>query len=250
MNGAVMSCRKKILWTIAAGLFVLAFLGWLSVTQPAPVVILATPATEDGPVEGQPTALGQEAVLVSEATVTVGATDFQVARLELAVDRFEALGLLLPPVEVRFDSNDGCGGGKGRFSTETSPWAIQICSPEAGFVYEHELAHAWERANLSDEIRQSFMEQNGYTVWRSHDVPWNERAVEGIALVIQQGISGLPLPPALGSDAVDRLRSFESLTGQPDPRLAEWLGLREVRCPDRPTRLSAAMPDAAGLTCD
>ena len=44
----------------------------------------------------------------------------------------------------------------GLFESALQPWRITICS-EASFLYEHELAHAWEHANLTDAKRMAFM---------------------------------------------------------------------------------------------
>lgn len=182
--------------------------------------------------------------------VVENASPESIERVSTAVTRFTSLGLGLPNLQIALHSGEeDCGGAKGRFSDSSKPWQISICSTEVETVLEHELAHAWERANLSDAIRRAYMEENNYTVWRSHDVPWNERAVEGIAVVIQQGVSGLPLPPALSLDIAERLAAFELLTGRPDPRLHEWLGSKKVACADRPTPLSAEIPDAAGRVC-
>ncbi|NIP81323.1 MAG: hypothetical protein GWM90_19765 [Gemmatimonadetes bacterium] len=93
------------------------------------------------------------------------------------------------------------------------------------------------------------MEAGGYPAWSGDGVPWNRRGGEQAAIAIQTGIAGLPLPPALGRTHVRRLEDFETLTGRPAPRLAEWLAARRVACPDRPTPLSGRIPDAAGSTC-
>jgi hypothetical protein len=187
----------------------------------------------------------------AESVITiVNASAEQAGRVRRAIGLYGQIGLELPDLQVVFSSHDAdCGGATGLFTTDTAPWRITLCSLEVGNVVEHELAHAWERANVSEPTRDEFMEKNGYTVWRSHDVPWNERAVEGVAVVIQQGISGLPLPPALGSEATHRLQSFELLTGLADPRLTEWLASHEVECSQRPTLLSGSIPDLVGRTC-
>jgi hypothetical protein len=91
-----------------------------------------------------------------------------------------------------------------------------------GFVYEHELAHAWERANLTDEIRREFVDFHRYSTWADPTVPWNERGIEGVALVIQQGLAGLPLPQSLSTEHRSRLAGFALLTGRPAPSFLEW----------------------------
>lgn len=178
------------------------------------------------------------------------ATAAQRSRLSLAVDRFKDVGLRLPPLDVRFFENiDSCRGNHGYFSAGTSPWTIQLCSPDLDWVYEHELAHAWEHETLTDPERREFMESRGLGVWASRDVPWNERGQEWVAVVIQQGLAGAPLPPALSGDVESRLAAFESLTGRLPPVLAEWLSSRPVPCDERPTQLSFRTTDGSGLTC-
>ena len=153
------------------------------------------------------------------------ATPAQLHRLALAFERFANAGLQLPALEIHFPTEvEVCDGAHGRFRTSTTPWLILICPTDLDTVYEHELAHAWERANLTDQQRQTFMEMRGYEVWNDKSVPWNERGMEGVAFIIQQGLSGLPLPPVLSAEQRSRLTAFEYLTGDPDPRLEQWKG--------------------------
>lgn len=170
-------------------------------------------------------------------------------RLREAVDKFVDLGLPLPDLEVHFARHtERCHGHMGLFQPQRTPWKITICD-DARFLYEHELAHAWERANLDDRRRAEFMELQGYSAWTGADVSWNERGDEGVAFVIQQGMSDLPLPPNLGEEARGRLKAFELLTGRPAPQLVEWIASREVPCFDRPTQLGRLLADAAEDTC-
>lgn len=165
--------------------------------------------------------------LTPELTVR-NATPEQYRRLLEAIHHFQTAGLLLPDLVVHFSDNIfACGGHHGLFRSELNPWQIKICS-ELDFVYEHELAHAWERANLTEETRRQFMEMRGYTTWAAKSAPWNERGVEGAAFVLQQGLSGLPLPPYLSREHQSRLEAFELLTSQASPRLLEWC-LRQDR---------------------
>lgn len=164
---------------------------------------------------------GEDASLTPVITVRNG-TAFLHERLAEAVARFTDAGLLLPNLEVEFgDNRDDCGGHFGLFRHGPPPWKIQICS-SLDFVYEHELAHAWERANLTDEVRGEFMRLRGYSTWADNTAPWNERGVEGVAVVIQQGLAGLPLPAFISSEHENRLEAYALLTGRPAPRLLEW----------------------------
>lgn len=162
------------------------------------------------------------------------ATSTQLKRLAHALDRFSTTGLKLPDLEVRFASHEAdCNGHSGWFTATTEPWRISICS-ETHSTYVHELAHAWERANLTDLRRERFMGLRGYTTWADRNVPWNQRGMEGVAFIIQQGLSGLPLPPALSHERCSRLEAFRFLTGIPDPRLDEWTaaGHHFSSCPE------------------
>jgi hypothetical protein len=178
-----------------------------------------------------------------------GASASQTDRLTLALARFKEAGLELPNLKVIFATDAAaCKEHHGLFSTAFDPWRISMCSP-LDFVYEHELAHAWEHAMLSDEVRRQFMDLRDITVWSGKDTPWNQRGQEDLAFVIQQGLSGLPLVRTLSGEAISRLKAFELLTGRPAPKLTEWIKARETPCDERPTILSRSIPDAAGRVC-
>jgi hypothetical protein len=181
----------------------------------------------------------------------LGASPTEEARLMLAISRFDRAGLALPDLVVGFFHGDTerCHGHAGLFEHRPEPWRISICEGDAEWVYEHELAHAWERANLADDVRQRFMELRGHRAWADSDVAWNERGVEGVAFVIQQGLSGLPLPPALSDEHRSRLEAYLLLTGQPDPRiggLAVSAGWRDHRPSVIPVA-SLVEADVAGM---
>ncbi|MFQ5554990.1 MAG: hypothetical protein ACE5GC_06435 [Acidimicrobiia bacterium] len=159
---------------------------------------------------------------IAPRIVVRGATSSQQARLELAIERFGDAGLTLPDLEVVFaTSDDPCKGHPALFQPQFQPWRISICS-DLESAYEHELAHAWEAANLAEETREQFMTLRGYSTWSDPGVPWNQRGIEGVAVVIQQGLSGLALPPSLSREQRSRLAAYELLTGSPDPRLTDW----------------------------
>lgn len=70
------------------------------------------------------------------------------------------------------------------------------------------------------------------------------------AVIIQQALSGLPLPPAISNEAKSRLKSYELLTGRVGLALHEWIAGRDVPCADRPTVLSRPIADRTGRTCE
>lgn len=142
-------------------------------------------------------------------------------RLEEAIARFEAADLELPVLAVAFSPNRGdCEGHDGLFDSRITPWRVTICST-AAYVYEHELAHAWERANLSDEQRQAYMAFRGLASWAESHHSRMERGVEDAAFVIQQGLS-VGLPSKLDEERRSRLAAYELLTGRPAPVLVRW----------------------------
>lgn len=190
------------------------------------LLALGTASGSAGVVEGRSTTVEDRPKAAQPATLTVyGASDAQHKRLEDALRRFAAADLALPPLAVVFHPDQApCHGHPGVFLAHRDPSEIHICSESVGRVYEHELAHAWIAHNLSPRQRQAFMDLGSYETWSDHSYPWNERGTEGAAVVIQQGISGLPLPPVL-SDKTRRLHvdGYQLLVGDRSPRFTTWL---------------------------
>jgi hypothetical protein len=174
----------------------------------------------------------------------------QLLRLAEGLLVFVETGMRLPPLEVSFfDSPGSCRDAKGLFDPNPTPWRISICNTEITSVVEHELAHAWIAANVGGHERSEFIELRGLENWADQDVPWNERGTEWAAVVVQQGLNGLPLPPVLSYEAKSRLQSFELLTGRVAPVLIDWITKHDVSCTDRPTDLSRPIADASGRSC-
>ena len=181
-------------------------------------------------------------VSLSPTVTANNATPQQLRQLEEAIARFRSAGLLLPELNVEFDADGGgCGQHLGVFQPGATPWRIVICA-SLDAVYEHELAHAWELANLDDKTRRRFMEYRGHEFWNDAAVPWDERGVEGAAFIIQQGLVGLPLPPTLSAENHSRLVAYAILTGRLAPRLLEWVGLDSERFDCGNPRTSSAGP--------
>ena len=148
-----------------------------------------------------------------------GGTQSQWDRLALAVARFRDAGLPLPDLAIVFASDPGaCHGFYGLYEHDVQTPRITYCS-EIEFVYEHELAHAWEAHSATDQQRQSFMDMRGYTVWADANIAWNESGREGAAFIIQQTIGGFDVPYAPSAEFLDRSAAFTALTGRPDHRL-------------------------------
>jgi hypothetical protein len=165
-----------------------------------------------------------------------GGSPSELHRLNEALAHFAEAGLAIPPLQVHFvDDESLCPG---RFNRSESPWRISICVGAPDWVYEHELAHAWEAAHVNDQQREMILDLLGLETWRDRATDWSQRGVEWAAVVIQQGLNGIPLPPTLSLGARLRVESFEILTGRVAPTLVSWIARHDVPCSDRPTPLT------------
>jgi hypothetical protein len=236
LRGMVFAVRIAVTAT-ALACVVLASLQ--SIHSPGPDVTPRSPSQ---------TAFAVQTSLEPEAAVR-GGTIEEHRRLAQALSRFASNGLLLPNLEVEFgDDVDACDGHIGHFQAGQTPWRVLICTTSVDSVYEHELAHAWELANLTDETRRDFMELRDFSTWADRGVPWNERGIEGVAVVIQQGLAGLPLPPMLSTEHQSRMEAFELLTDRPAPRLLDWCAAgREHRAQAAQVR-GTTIPSATKVT--
>ena len=237
--------RKALVWLIAAIGVALA-LTLLLVLGPSNLpVIIAEPIQTEAERNTWASRTRQPArVAVHNATAD------DLGRLGEALMAFARADLELPSLDIWFHTDRRpCNEHHGVFRATSESSQIRICSSDIEFVYEHELAHAWVAAHVTDTQRSSFMNLRGLEYWADRDVPWNKRGTEWAAVVIQQGLSGLPLPPGLSNEARSRLESFELLTGKIAPVLVDWIRETEVTCSDRPTSLSRPIADRSGRTC-
>jgi hypothetical protein len=241
-----MPTRKTILWLVALIWLGLVLFLWPSVLNPwNPPIVLAEPPLETNE-SIQPEEYNQQ----SNRFTVHNASAQQLDRLSRAVSTFTEADLQLPVLDVWFYTDlESCGEHHGRFRATSESWQIQICSADIDFVYDHELAHAWIAVNVDEGKRSAFMNLRDLDHWSGPDVAWNERGTEWAAVIIQQGLSGLPLPPALSNEARSRLESFEFLTDMISPVLVDWITVRDVPCSDRPTKRSLSITDVTGRTC-
>lgn len=174
----------------------LATLGFIGASAANPV-----PLSADLPSAGMP------------APVTVvGASESDHAAIGWAVDRFQRGGLELPPVviEIQTAPND-CNGYDGLFRSRETPPTVLICNPSR-YIVLHELAHAWEHHNLTDDTRQQFMELLGLTAWNDHDSAWKERGVEVLAEIITWGLYDIDLTADL-DEKLMKQNAYSLITG-------------------------------------
>lgn len=158
-------------------------------------------------------------------------------RLAWVMEQFAAGGLTVTDVDVRFYSDPiPCRGNRGLHTREDGVNVVSVCgSPASGRkrTLLHEVSHAWVAQNVSDQLRDEFMDLRGVAVWNDHDVDWEERGTEHAAEIVVWGIGDHPCwhtpAAALAKRSSDELtEAFELLTGieprcdadAPEPRAA------------------------------
>ncbi len=122
------------------------------------------------------------------------ANEVQHAQVAWALDRFEEAGLQLPPLELTFHDGAGpCDGHPGYYRPGDVA-RIEICSSK-NHVILHELAHAWEGASVTAEVRDRFARHWGVDNWNDHSVAWEERGIERAADTVAFVLDGVPDQP-------------------------------------------------------
>ena len=114
-----------------------------------------------------------------------------------------------------YDDQRGCHGHQGLFQQSFTPWRLLICS-NLRFVPTHELAHAWEAANLADDDRVRYVDARGLTTWADPAAAWSDRGVEDVAFVIQQNLTATN-PRMTSTTWIERAAAYELITGRPSP---------------------------------
>lgn len=141
-----------------------------------------------------------------------------------AEGRFAAVGLDLPPVDVSFHEDSGpCGGHEGIYRHVGGRHLVLVCITDRGSAASdllrrrtllHELAHAWERANLDDPGREALLVLLEADEWLPAGAPWEERGAERFAETIVWGLYDQPRRPVLIDVACSTLATrFEAITG-------------------------------------
>jgi hypothetical protein len=130
-----------------------------------------------------------------------------IERVAWAVERFELAGLDLPKAELRLhDSRSACDGAEGVTHLDVHPIRIDICNQHR-LIILHELAHAWDRASMTPELHHAFMDLRGIDEWNTKEIPWKDRGIERLALIMVWGLHEVgPADPG-------KLEAFALLTG-------------------------------------
>jgi hypothetical protein len=155
----------------------------------------------------------------------VGGTAEQRAVVAWAVERYEAAGMRLPQVEIRFHADPvACGANSGYYAGGRLDVCVTEISPYARNVVLHELAHAWCDRNLMASTIDRFLRLRGLRTWNDPRVAWGLRGTEQAAEIIAWAVGRLPIDPLVPGDGIghrpdeNELRAgFRVLTGLQAP---------------------------------
>lgn len=184
-----------------------------------PVVVALGPGTTRETPDPAPAA----AIVTEVPGATVYAeTDAQVAMVEWALGRYAEHNLDLPHVSIEMRSIGKCpttDGGQLSGSTsmrDGKPW-IKVCGTERTLL--HELAHVWDKHNLTDEARDAYRTLRHLDSWRHEE--WHLAGGEHLAETLTWALDDSYLPPSrIDQTSVTELTAaYELLTGTGAPIL-------------------------------
>jgi hypothetical protein len=163
---------------------------------------------------------------IDAETKITGGTPVQREMAHWAIGRFEAAGLSLPTLEIRFHPTpNGCGGRLGGYADGT----VDLCGVHVNLMSRrtllHEIAHGWVGSTVSADLKARFLELRQLESWNDPGVDWQERGTEHAADVISWALcdqgTGTQLP-SIPRNAPDQLAdAYQLLTGRPLPELSD-----------------------------
>lgn len=148
-------------------------------------VVMATSDLERSAVESAPV-IGSTPTPPTIVFIDVPSDDER-AMVDWAIERYIAVGLQLPDLEISFPVT--CGGKSGRYLIGAG--RIELCRPTRKLVL-HELAHAWDDQGVVD--REAFMARRGLDHW--YEQPAERSTVTGgeqLAQVLTWGLMDLDI---------------------------------------------------------
>ena len=182
---------------------------------------LAVPQLAVEPATASPT------LPTDEPPVSVELTPDEANLVRWATDRFALVGLDLPAVEMSFHGErEPCEGNQGIYQDDGRA-RVLVCIPDYGTFASnllrqrtlvHELAHAWEQANLDDAERQALLEILDADDWYGPEATWEERGAERFAETIVWGLYDQVRRPTLIDTACAEVHAdFREITGHLAP---------------------------------
>ena len=151
-------------------------------------------------------------------TTRTNLTEAQAQLVDSGIELLETAGLRLSGIDiVGYREVDGCYGRGGAAIDHGLRTEVRICvdgdGPTDDWTVIHELAHAWEHRNITDETRDVFLELRGLDAWR--DGEWHERGAEHAAEILVWGVIDREVLPVRVQPygCEDLLEGYVTLTG-------------------------------------
>jgi hypothetical protein len=159
------------------------------------------------------------------------ADERQIELVEWALERFDAAGLVAPPVEATiFPPTDACNDGlSGVTSHSDSGTEVDVCVEsdalaasldlplEARRTIVHELAHVWNADFVDDSSRQAFIDLRGLAQWTGAAV-WQENGSEQAAEIMTWALMDVLIQPRIPNRGCNILmEAYNILTGMTPP---------------------------------
>ena len=135
-----------------------------------------------------------------------------------ALGRFEAVGLEVPPIEVHMHRDQTpCLGHRGLFHAVEG--RIDVCTDDE-LVVLHELAHAWNHVNTSEETKAAYVSSGDFVSWDAPGTKWADRASEDAADTMAWALIESPIENPTPDGPLARTNErFRLLTGIDAPRI-------------------------------
>jgi hypothetical protein len=162
---------------------------------------------------------------VDTQTRITGGTPAQQEMARWAIGRFEAAGLSLPALEIRFHPTpNGCGGRSGGYADGKA----DLCGVHVNLLSRrdllHEMAHGWVGSTVSAGLRARFLRLRQLESWNDQALDWDERGTEHAADIISWALcdqgTGIHRPSIPRNDVSQLADGYELLTGRPLPELS------------------------------
>jgi hypothetical protein len=140
---------------------------------------------------------------------------------EWAVGRFERAGLNPPTVEIAFHAEaSGCGGHLGYAKDGHVDVCTVLVNEMARRDLLHEMGHIWIDQNVTQSVRERFLELRHLSTWNASTAAWHQRGYEQGAEIIAWALGNRILTAQIPDNLPEQLDAgFEVLTAvtPPDP---------------------------------
>lgn len=156
-----------------------------------------------------------EPVHVGPRISVVEAEREQVRLVRWAATRFGSAGLGAPSVEIHFHTDaSGCAGHLGYAKGGRVDVCTVLVNEMARRNLLHEMGHIWIDENVSQTVRERFLDLRGLRAWNASTDPWEERGYEHGAEIVAWALGNRILTAQIPDNSPGQLElGFELLTG-------------------------------------